>query len=228
MNEKEEKEKKEKITLGKFLLQKRLEKGLSLEKISQDTKILISYLKSIEEDNFNILPPPAYLKGIVKKYTQYLKINPEEALNLLKESNHRQWRSGKNDLLPENRFKIPEAKIIVFLREFIFRFLKYLILFLIIFYLLYELSLILFPPKIILYEPKEDFTTDNAELNISGKVIRAKYVYLKGQPLTLDSEGNFQYSLILSPGLNQIEIKATNHLGRFSTIKININYTPKK
>lgn len=219
-----EEEKKEVITLGKFLTKKRLEKGFSLEKISQETKILTSYLKAIEEDNYSLLPPPAYLKAIVKKYAQYLHLNTEEVLNLLRETNHRQWISGRQDLLPKNRFVSPQFKLIVFLRNFSSRFFKSLILFIIIFYILYEISFLVFPPKIILYYPKEDFSTNEKELNIYGKVIRARNLVFKNQPLTLDHEGNFSYSLVLNPGLNQIELKATNHLGRETMIIRNINY----
>lgn len=219
-----EEEKKETISLGKFLSKKRLEKGVSLEKVSQETKILTSYLKAIEEDNYSLLPPPAYLKAIVKKYAQYLRLNTEEVINLLKETNHRQWVAGKKDLLPKNRFATPQIKPIVFLRNISSRFVKYLFLFLIILYLLYEISFLIFPPKIILFSPIEDFSTNEKELLITGKVIRAGSILLKNQPLTLDDKGNFSYTLILNPGLNQIELKATNHLGRETTVIRNINY----
>jgi len=215
------------ISLGQYLLKKRQEKGLSLEKISQDTKILISYLKAIEEDKFDELPPPAYLKAIIKKYAQYLRLNQEEVIDLLTQSNHRKWSAGKNDLPPKNRFFIPQVKVIEFLRNFFSRFLKFSLVFLIIFYILYEISFLILPPKIILDSPKEDFSTSNKELVISGKVIRAKSVLLKDQPLTLDERGNFSYNIVLTPGLNQIEIKAINHLGKETTIIRNINYLEK-
>ncbi|MGB9726513.1 MAG: helix-turn-helix domain-containing protein [Minisyncoccia bacterium] len=222
-----EEEKKEIVSLGKFLATKRLEKGVSLEKVSQETKILASYLKSIEEDNYSLLPPPAYVKAIVKKYAQYLRLNIEEVLNLLKEINHRQWAAGEKDLLPKNRFSTPQMKLILFLRNFSSRFLKYLFIFLIIFYLLYEISFLIFPPKILLFSPAEDISTTEKELLITGKVIRGRSVLLKNQPLSVDEKGYFSYTLILNPGLNQIELKATNHLGWETTVIRNINYILK-
>jgi len=219
-----EEEKKEKISLGEFLVQKRKEKGLSLEKISQETKINLTYLKAIEEDDYSNLPPPVYLRAIVKKYSQYLHLNSDEVLKLLSQTNHRQWKAGDKDSLPKNRFAVPQIKIFVYLRSFFTQLFKFILVFCILGYLLYEISFLIFPPKIILISPSKDYSTDKKELNISGKAIRAKNVFLEEQPLTLDKEGNFSYSLTLNPGLNQIKITATNHLGRQSEITRNINY----
>ncbi len=217
-------EKKEDISLGEFLAQKRRERGFSLEKISQDTKINLAYLKAIEENDYSNLPPPVYLKAIVKKYSQYLHLNSDESLKLLSQTNHRQWKAGDRDSLPKNRFAVPQIKIFVYLRNFLSQLLKFILVFLILGYLLYEISFLIFPPKIILFSPSKDYSTDQKELNITGKVVRAKNVFLQEQPLTLDKEGNFSYSLILNPGLNQIKITASNHLGRQSEIIRNINY----
>jgi len=217
-------EKKENVSLGEFLSQKRKEKGFSLEKISQETKINLSYLRAIEEDDYSNLPPPVYLRAIIKKYSRYLHLDPDEVLKILTETNHRQWMSGEKDTLPKNRFAVPQSRIVVYLRNFFSQLLKFILFFIIVGYIFYELSFLVFPPKIILFSPSEDYSTNQKELNISGKVIRAKSVFLKNQVLTLDEKGNFFYTLILNPGLNQIEIKATNHLGREAKVIRNINY----
>jgi cytoskeletal protein RodZ len=62
----------------------RLERGLSLEEVHKKTKIHLSVLKAIEEDsliNFN----PVYIKGFLKIYCQFLRIDPKEYITGYKE-----------------------------------------------------------------------------------------------------------------------------------------------
>lgn len=62
---------------GGILKQMRTDKNILLEDISGETKIGIRYLKAIEENNLKELPPPAYLKGFIKQYLKYLKLDAE-------------------------------------------------------------------------------------------------------------------------------------------------------
>jgi len=55
----------------------RTELGVSLEQISEWTRIRPGLLRCIEEDQFNKLPSRLHLKGFLKAYVQYLHLNPE-------------------------------------------------------------------------------------------------------------------------------------------------------
>ncbi len=89
---------------GAFLKKMRQEKGWSLEKVSEETKILLSILKDLENDEYKNLPPPVYLKGVIKKYADFLRLDKEKVLRIYQKSNGRNLSSGKYDLLPKNRF----------------------------------------------------------------------------------------------------------------------------
>jgi flagellar biosynthesis protein FlhG len=65
---------------GAFLGQIRRERGIELEDISNRAKISISYLKALEEERFEDLPEPVYVRGFVTEYARYLKINPARAV----------------------------------------------------------------------------------------------------------------------------------------------------
>lgn len=65
----------DKVTIGSFLKRERESKQLSLKKISSKTKISISLLEQLENDNFESLPNQAYLKGFVRAYAQVLNQN---------------------------------------------------------------------------------------------------------------------------------------------------------
>ncbi|AUN96929.1 hypothetical protein C0V70_02165 [Bacteriovorax stolpii] len=72
-----------KLTIGQLIKKSREDKGLSLKVISQQTKIHIGLLESLEADEFEKLPSKAYVRGFVKSTSKILGINQEMALELL-------------------------------------------------------------------------------------------------------------------------------------------------
>ena len=210
---------KEILLCGAFLKKIRQEKGWTLEKVSEETKILLSALKDLENDEYKDLPPPVYLRGMIKKYANFLKVDDKKVLELYQESNGRSLTSGEHDLFPKNRFSVYQSKFISFFKNVCPKILKYLFLGLILFYFIYEASFFILPAKIVLYSPDSDFTTYEQELIISGKVIRAKRFFIKKQETSFGENGVFNEKIILSPGLNNIQFEAVNILG-YSTVLI--------
>jgi len=62
---------------GKFLRKERETRNISLEEISNFTKIKKHHLKAIEEDRYELLPPSFYVKGFLKIYARYLALDPK-------------------------------------------------------------------------------------------------------------------------------------------------------
>lgn len=67
-------------SFGAYLKSLREERGISLEEISQRTRIAVSNLDFLEKERFELLPPRAFVKGFIRSYVQELGLNPEEAL----------------------------------------------------------------------------------------------------------------------------------------------------
>ena len=67
-------------SLGVFLLSRRESLGLTLEDIVRRTRIATQYLKAIEEEQWDELPPPVFAKGFIRAYCQALGEPPDEAL----------------------------------------------------------------------------------------------------------------------------------------------------
>lgn len=66
--------------LGAYLKKNREQRGVSLEEMAASTKINLSVLSYLEEDKFDKLPAPVFVKGFIKAYLAYLGINPKEAI----------------------------------------------------------------------------------------------------------------------------------------------------
>ncbi|MBI5198725.1 MAG: helix-turn-helix domain-containing protein [Nitrospirae bacterium] len=74
--------------LGEYLRRQRELKGLSLRDISDKTRIGISYLRYIEENQFDRIPGEIFLKGFLRLYAKALGLQEKEILeryNLLYE-----------------------------------------------------------------------------------------------------------------------------------------------
>lgn len=67
-------------SIGNALKLVRQQKGYSLEDVSKATKISISVLKSIEENNFSALPNGIFTRGFIKSICKFLEIEDEKLL----------------------------------------------------------------------------------------------------------------------------------------------------
>ena len=62
---------------GKFLKREREIRSISLEQISNFTKVKEHHLRAIEEDRYELLPPVLYVKGFLTGYARYLALDPK-------------------------------------------------------------------------------------------------------------------------------------------------------
>src|SRR3989338_11181422 len=65
-------------SLGRFLREARKNKGLSPTRLSEMSLIPLWHLRSIEEGNYENLPPEVYLRGVVFRPSQVLFFIPKE------------------------------------------------------------------------------------------------------------------------------------------------------
>lgn len=67
-------------SVGAYLRDLRIQRGVSVEEISRSTRVLTQYLEALETDAFQALPAPVFTKGFIRAYCQALGIAPDEAL----------------------------------------------------------------------------------------------------------------------------------------------------
>ncbi|MEK6590501.1 MAG: helix-turn-helix domain-containing protein [Nitrospinota bacterium] len=52
-------------------------KGITLDEISKKTRIKVSYLKALEDEDFGQLPAEVFSRGFLRAYAKYLSLDPE-------------------------------------------------------------------------------------------------------------------------------------------------------
>lgn len=88
--------------IGSRILETRLKKGLTLDRIADDTNISVRFLSKIENDDFTGFPGEPYVVGFIRNYADYLGLKAEDIVAL--------YRSKDEDVLPSTREQIAEKE----------------------------------------------------------------------------------------------------------------------
>lgn len=200
----------QKMDLAEFLKLKRQEKNLTLERLSDLTKIQLYHLEAMEEGQFEKLPPSIYRDGILKRLSKFLGVDE----NKIMEAYRNKFEFSKNALpapayQKEFYFILTQGKLMVFAGGLL----------LIIFsgYLWYQFNFLVGPPNLAVM-PREDIATKDEIILINGKTDNGIDLTINGENIYVDSSGSFEKGVKLAAGLNIIEIKAVNNFGKTTKI----------
>jgi cytoskeletal protein RodZ len=75
-----ENEEKRTHSFGRYLQAIRMEKGISLETVSEETKIRLETLIQIEEEDYDRLPGEVFVKGFLRAYARAIGADGDEAV----------------------------------------------------------------------------------------------------------------------------------------------------
>ena len=75
------------VAIGPTLRSARESRGLSIELVAQETRISPRFLEALEDERFEALPAPVYVRGFLRSYANYLHV---DATPLMNELNARQ------------------------------------------------------------------------------------------------------------------------------------------
>ena len=87
--------------IGNELKAARLEKKLSIKKISEDLNIKVSQLEAIEKGDLENLPEMIYAAGFVRNYAEYLGIDSKYASERFKEEHCKETKDNQDFSFPE-------------------------------------------------------------------------------------------------------------------------------
>jgi len=68
--------------VGSLLKREREKRGLSLDQLFQITRLRKFYLEALEDEKWDNLPSPVYVKGFIRSYAQGVGIDAQEAISL--------------------------------------------------------------------------------------------------------------------------------------------------
>jgi len=203
-------------TLGQRLETARKKKKFSLEEVEEAIKIRARYLKAIEKDDYRSLPGPVYLSGFLSSYAEFLELPTGEILAQYKKE---RGLTGGVPLVkkfrPTNELRelgyavTPRTIIIILVAVGVFGLFGYIG---------WQVRKFSSPPPVEILTPNSD-VTDKDNIVIRGQTSETAAVEVNGQKINVDSNGVFLQQVGLKRGVNTIEIKATNRIGK-ETVKV--------
>ncbi|MGE0601397.1 MAG: helix-turn-helix domain-containing protein [Dehalococcoidia bacterium] len=69
--------------IGEALRSTRERRGLSIDQVAQDTRISPRFLEALEAEQFDELPAPVYVRGFLRSYANYLRLEAQPLLDRL-------------------------------------------------------------------------------------------------------------------------------------------------
>lgn len=192
---------------GSYIRELREAKKLDIEDLAVVLGISEKMIAALEEERLDRLPADAFVLGMLKRYSRYFKVDYPILRDLWNSRFHIR-RSGKEDLLPANRFS---NSPLFFCRLSRVSFLGLVFLFFAS-YLLTQIVLLYLPIR--LGFEKNYTVSTSSPIEISGRVFgKVKQLLINGQNVE-PHNNRFYHSLFLVPGPNIVEIRAINYLGK--------------
>lgn len=202
------------IKVGQRLKERRLQKGLTIEQVSQGTKIRPKFIQAIEKSEYSKLPSPAYASGFVRNYAEFLEMQMNETLALFRrefdeEKAYKVLPEGfsKQKEFPITRIKIQRAVYLMILAFLLVGG-----------FLLYQYRSAFFDPSLTISEPKEGAVT-SLQVMVQGKTDPSATVMVNNTPVAVNEDGAFEKRVTLFPGRETIEVRSKNRFGRESVIQ---------
>lgn len=197
-------------SLAELLKERRTEKNLSIDELSQLTGISAQNIKYLEAGEYNFLPAAIYVEHFLVKCAETLGITKDSLLSAYRKE-FLVNDIPKNLLLNQQPSFFRRKKVIT--SKFIIAAATFVIAIGIGAYLWYQLSHLLGTPFLIVENPKADIITNDEFIIISGRTMKDSHIFLNGREISNNS-GYFEERMMLQQGMNTTEIKAVNRFER--------------
>ncbi|MBI3952641.1 MAG: DUF4115 domain-containing protein [Candidatus Doudnabacteria bacterium] len=202
-------------TLGEYLTQVRTKLNLDIKTVSMLTQIKTNYLEALEKGDYKRLPVEVYIKGFLKSLADLYHIKEEVLIEQFEK---------EHGFEPKIQTKIKSAKLPISLTPTTIVIATSVIIGLsALVYVGSQVRSVLAPPLLELNDPASDGTVSGNSLVVAGRAEIGADVTINSQSVLTDKNGVFNENLILSNGLNIIEIRAKNKFGKENKIIRTIN-----
>lgn len=201
------------LTLGEKLTKFRSEAHLSVPDMAKATKIQAKYIEALERGQYEKLPADVYVRGYLRSYARYLNIDEGALVRL-----YEQERNIKSNIWPEAPLKNVFAKATDRTYTFSPRSLVLAAIALVVMsvavYLWLQFRQFTTEPLLRITEPNPNQVITGNTTVLRGKTDRGTQVTVNNEATFVSPEGNFEETLTLQNGVNQITVRAINRFNK--------------
>jgi len=214
--------------LGEILKAQRKKRKLTYNQVYSRTKIQQYYIKALEQNDYSVFDGRLHAKGFLKIYAELLGLNVNQILALwrreygytFEDSFDIQESSSTRKLIKslKNNIIITPTRIFVFLGTFLL--LSFFG------YLFYSYKKYSGPPALEIYSPENNAIAENSLIDITGKTDIDSVLFVNGERILLQPDGDFATSLNLREGVNTLSITSINKLDKKTEKVLTVLYRP--
>lgn len=207
---------------GEKLQEARLEKGLTLEDVSKNTKIKVEFLEHIENGEYEKLPSVSYAHGFVRNYAEFLGLPEKEIMALFR----REFDEDKfYRVLPKGFEKTEEFSVSKFRLE---RTIVVIILIFVVFmgYLLFQYRYAFLNPPLNIISPQNNTVISSSTIDVIGRTDANATVYIDKNITSVNQNGNFSKTINVFPGETVITVRVINKFSRETEQQIKVDVKP--
>lgn len=195
-------------SVGQQFRQARQRLGVSLALVADQLKIPLSQLEALEEGDFSVFSAEVYARGACLKYAQWLRLDVvrvEPAV--LRELSGARLRIPLQLYVPLSwAQRLLTAQLLWLLAGG-------MVAAAVSGYILWQVQSFFRLPPIVLEAPAISIIAESS-IEIRGRSPEASQVSVNGQSILLQPNGSFVTRLYLHPGINVLNVAATNAAGR--------------
>ena len=210
------------------LKETRIKQGVSLKEAAECIGVSVKYLERIEAGDYKNLPADVYVCGFLKKYAEFLELPVQEIADFYQKEKRIFYNIHGADNAEKKYFNNGFFSKIYVTPKIISFFAIVIAAIFIISYFIYEVGFLVSPPKLIMENLVQDMEIFEQKFNVIGRTDYDSFVKINGQNITVDENGYFNKEINLSDGVNVLEIKAVNRLGKATNLIRRLVYTENK
>ncbi|OGG01376.1 hypothetical protein A2Z33_02410 [Candidatus Gottesmanbacteria bacterium RBG_16_52_11] len=212
------------MTVGSMLRSARIARKLSIEDVEKATRIRKKFLTAIEADDFTSIPSPAYAKGFIRNYSDFVGLDQSRVLAFFRRQT---MEAPKSTLLPKGMAEPLNASVI---RLTPGRFLMLVILGFAAAFIAYfglQVRRIQHPPVLSVESPADGIIISDRRIDVLGRTDPDATVSVNGIGILVRSDGKFFDQVSLEPGSNLITISSTSRFGKSVTETLTVTVMPQ-
>jgi len=200
------------ITVGTILRRAREQRGLTIAQVSEALTIPAKHLQALEEGELHVFPAEIYARGAFMKYADWLGVRAEETQHAFLST-----LTGAREYVPLRVHRPKSWLAANFKPRWFIAGAAASIALLVGGYVAWQVISFVWLPSVAFSQPTLNVVHE-IDLPVSGTADTAATVKVNGTQVLLDDKGVWNIELGLHPGINVIQVAATNAAGRTRTI----------
>lgn len=204
--------------LGEKLAKKRISLGLDSKDIEKAIRVRAKHIEAIENGRYDSLPPDVYVRGFVRNYANFLKLDANKVMKLYERErglieNVRKAKAGPPVIKPLETPKIVITPKTITIYSIV---LGALAIFL---YIGWQVLVLMAPPILAVTNPDDNVNIEGNSVSVEGTTDSGATLYINDVEIGIDQNGIFKEKISLQSGVNIIKVRAQNKMGKSTEIK---------